>query len=195
MSASKLEQPVRVTVSWAASLAQDGKRLLKIVVGWLLFVLVAVISVTLLNSYESHQPVDRDTPVWIQGDWLVGEYRICQMRTKTVPDPRKDIDSLDKLPRLFCGDDANGLFDFQRQFSPVSLPPDSKAPLPGAMYFISVTTDDLDSDFHVLSVRYLGSIQASSEKGFIYDYDRTDKLVISWRCQRNTESLTCKAQD
>ena len=122
-----------------------------------------------------------DTPVWIQGDWLVGEYRDCQMRTKTVPEQKKDMDSLGKLPRLFCGDDANGLFDFQRQIS--SPPADTPAPPLGKMYLIGVTTDDLDSDFHVLPVRYFGRI------------DRQDKWVISWRCQRLSESLECKALD
>jgi len=122
-----------------------------------------------------------ETPVWIQGDWLVGEYRDCQMRTKTDPPQRKDIDSLDKLPRLFCGEDANGLFDFQREIEP-SLH-DVQTPPEGSMYFIGVTADDLDRDFHVLPVRYFGRI------------DRTDKWVISWRCQRLSESLECRALD
>jgi hypothetical protein len=153
------------------------------------------IAIMLYESYEFHQPVDHDTPVWIQGDWLVGEYRVCQMRTKTVPPQQKELDSLNKLPRLFCGVDSNGLFDFQRQTSPVSPPPDIKAPPDGSMYLFTVTADAFDSYFHILPVEYFGSIQPSPDKNFIYDYDRTDKWVISWRCQRNSNSLTCKAVD
>ncbi len=64
------------------------------------------------------------------------------------------------------------------------LPPaDVKSPPAGAMYFVTVTSDELDHDFHVMPVRYFGHI------------DRTDKLVISWRCQRLSASLECKALD
>ena len=129
---------------------------------------------------------DHDTPVWIQGDWLVGEYRDCQMRTKTVPENDKNIDYPDRLPRLFCGEDRNGVFDFQRESGLLSLllpPADAKPPQEGAMYFVTVTSDELDHYFHVMPVRYFGRI------------DRTDKWVISWRCQRLSESLTCKALD
>jgi hypothetical protein len=49
------------------------------------------------------------------------------------------------------------------------------------MYFIGVTASELDADFHLMPVRYNGRI------------DRLDKLVISWRCQRNSDSLTCNA--
>lgn len=128
-----------------------------------------------------------DTPVWIQGNWIVGEYRDCQMRTKTVPPNRKDLDSVDKLPRLFCAGDKNGLFDFQTTV--VTPPPDIKAPPEGTMYLIGVTAADLDHDFHVMPVRFDGRI------------DRTDKWVISWRCQRlsmgflESAAIECKALD
>jgi hypothetical protein len=138
------------------------------------------------GGFASHQ---HDTPIWIQGDWMVGEYRNCQMRTKTVPTQRKDLDSLGKLPRLFCGEDAAGLFDFQRATAAVPPPPDTQAPPEGTMYLFSVTGDGLEQDFHVMPVRYYGRI------------DRTDKWVISWRCQRlnmgvlESASLECKALD
>jgi hypothetical protein len=151
----------------------------------------AVLLVVVAVGFIAYQAIDEsgwirhdhDTPVWIQGDWLVSEYRVCQMRTKTVPTQRKDLDSLDKLPRLFCGKDMNGLFDFQRETALISPPPDTEAPPPGNMYLFGVTANDLDRDFHVLPVRYFGRI------------DRQDKWVISWRCQRNSNSLTCKALD
>ena len=56
-------------------------------------------------------------------------------------------------------------------------------PPEGSIYFIGVTTDGLDHYFHLMPVNYFGQT------------DRTDKWVISWRCQRNSASLTCKALD
>jgi hypothetical protein len=195
MSPFRLEEAFRAISIWAREVGQAGKGILKIVGLVVLAGFTLVIVVTLYNSYESHQPVDHDTPVWIQGDWLVGEYRVCQMRTKTVPPQKKELDSLDKLPRLFCGADSNGLFDFQRETALVSPSSDTQAPPQGSMYLFTVTADAFDSYFHILPVRYFGSIQPSPDKDFIYDYDRTDKWVISWRCQRNSNSLTCKALD
>jgi hypothetical protein len=122
------------------------------------------------------------TPVWIQGDWMPGEYRVCQMRTKTGLPDAKGLDSLAKLPRLFCGENFNGLIDFQVSVMPglgflkgreESMPPDE--------VLMGVTSSELARYFHDLPVTYWGRI------------DRTDKLVIAWRCQRNNESLTCKA--
>jgi hypothetical protein len=121
------------------------------------------------------------TPVWVQGDWMTGEYRDCQMRTRAVPANRKELDSLDRLPRLFCAQDANGLFDFQREINHPSH--EVSAPPPGSMYLIGVTASDLDHNFHLMPVRYNGRI------------DRTGKWVIEWRCQRLSASLECKAQD
>lgn len=37
--------------------------------------------------------------------------------------------------------------------------------------------------FHVLPVHYFGRLQ------------RTDKWLDDWRCQRNAQSLTCRALD
>lgn len=157
-------------------------------VGWVIVaaLCVGVIFVTdrIVDYLQGRH--DHDTPVWIQGDWLVGEYRDCQMRTKTVPENDKNIDYPARLPRLFCGEDRNGVFDFQRESGLLSLllpPADAKPPQEGAMYFVTVTSDELDHDFHVMPVRYYGRI------------DRTDKWVISWRCQRLSESLECKARD
>ena len=189
MSPVWLEQAFQATVVWAKEVAQVGKGILKIVFWVFLAGFSLAIAIMLYESYESHQPVDHDTPVWIQGDWLVGEYRVCKMRTKMQP---AYPDTLAKLPRLFCGKDANGVADFQRE----TYPDLQNAMLPSSDVFVaSVTADEFDSLFHVLPVRYFGSTQPSPEKDFIYDYDRTDKWVISWRCQRNSNSLTCKSLD
>ena len=158
----------------------------KIIVQWAVGLLaVGFIVALMVNGYQDLDNSgwithDHDTPVWIQGEWLVGEYRDCQMRTKTVAGGDKALDNLDKLPRLFCGKDANGLFDFQRTNGAVPPPPD-RVPPKGAMYLYTVTADELEQDFHVMPVRYSGRI------------DRTDKWVISWRCQRLSASLECNA--
>lgn len=124
-----------------------------------------------------------DTPIWIKGDWLVGEYRLCQMRTKIVPEENKALDSLEKLPRLFCSEDANGLSDFHAATAAALIPNDPHVQLPNTIRFYSVTSTSLDRQFHVIPVRYFGRI------------DRSDKWVISWRCRRSGDSLTCKALD
>jgi len=179
------------STSWLRGLHEkyEGIRVIWTVVRFCLgFGVVCVIGGMAVAGYQGIDESgwithNHDTPVWIQGDWLVGEYRDCQMRTRTVPAQRKDLDSLNELPRLFCAEDANGLFDFQHETALIPPPPDTEAPPPGAMYFLGVTANDLDRDFHVLPVRYFGRI------------DRQDKWVISWRCQRNSNSLTCKALD
>jgi hypothetical protein len=119
-------------------------------------------------------PHDHDTPVWIAGDWIVGEYRDCGMLTTTPPDGIVRSEAVG-LPRMFCGKDweGQGIAEFE-----IAMP----------------NTDDvthviwgrgdwstLNSFFHVLPVQYYGRI------------DRPDYVFISWRCQRKSDSLTCKA--
>jgi hypothetical protein len=105
-----------------------------------------------------------------------------------------DQDSRAKLPRLFCAQDASGFVDFQLETDSVR----QNALLSTG----NVTENVFDGYFHVLPVSYSGFMKTSSGNNdflfthdFIYDYDRTDKMVISWRCQRNSNSLTCKALD
>jgi len=197
MSSSKLEQAIRAIAVWAGEVANACKGISKTLGWWLLAIVIAGIALRLYTSYEFHQPVGHDTPVWIQGDWLVGEYRVCQMRTKMQP---TDPDSQAKLPRLFCAQDDIGFVDFQLETG--------TSRHDALLSTGDVTANIFDSYFHVLPVRYYGSVNTSEVKGFvynpdgpdrfkdfIYDYDRTDKYVISWRCQRNSESLTCKALD
>ncbi len=179
-----LSRAFRAIAVWAGEVTQASKGVLK-TIGWALFAFFA--GVIAINSYSDLDssgwiPHDHDTPVWIQGDWLVGEYRDCQMRTKTVAGGDKTLDNLNRLPRLFCGKDANGLFDFQHTNGAEPPPPD-QVPPEGAMYLYTVTGDELEQDFHVMPVRYDGRI------------DRIDKWVIAWRCQRLSASLECKALD
>lgn len=177
---------------WRDEITESALPILK-TVAWLLAAgFVIAIAVSIYESLDNSGWIthSQDTPVWIQGNWMIGEYRDCQMRTKTVPPERKDLDSLDKLPRLFCADDGNGLFDFQTTVATSVAPPsDIKAPPVGYMYFVGVTAHDVDHAFHVMPVRYRGRI------------DRTDKWVITWRCQRlsmgflESTAIECKALD
>ena len=121
------------------------------------------------SGWISHS---HNTPTWIQGDWIVGEYRDCGMRTQMQPAPSDD---LGKLPRMFCSQDAIGYVDFQLETTTIRHN--------SGIAVGSVTDDAFDSYFHVLPVHYYGRI------------DRQNKWVIDWRCQRKSESLTCKALD
>jgi len=119
---------------------------------------------------------DHDTPVWIHGDWMVGEYRDCGMRTTT---PFAGIvqsqEARAELPRLFCGKNwaAEGVAEFE-----------TAMPDPDAAVNAILGKGDwgaLDNSFHILPVIYHGQI------------DRPDAVFVSWRCQRLSESLVCKA--
>ena len=123
---------------------------------------------------------DHDTPVWIHGDWVVGEYRDCDMLTARVglkPEVRAE------LPRLFCGDHGSGRSEpeFLQEF-----PYDNPNPL-AAMDAVLYGGDwrELDNMFHVLPVSYHGRIDRLTVPG--------DLPPIEWRCQRLSASLECKA--
>ncbi len=130
--------------------------------------------------YGGHTALDKagwvahnhDTPVWIKGDWQVGEYRVCDMFVKS--------------PRLFCGmDNKQGLSMFQ---FPENVTDDDLAKALGAVtaeVTPNAKTDwsSLEGYFHVLPVKYFGRLE------------RPGKWRITWRCQRNSDSLTCKALD
>jgi hypothetical protein len=107
-----------------------------------------------------------DTPVWIAGDWLVGEYRECDMQTATpaFEGSNYDAEDLKTLPRLFCGKEANGFFDWSETKTGTDL-----------------SWQTISGDFHTLPVSYFGRLE------------RPDRWRVSWRCQRNTGSLTCKS--
>jgi hypothetical protein len=137
--------------------------------------IVAHVANTWLDSigWVTH---DHDTPVWIHGDWMVGEYRDCGMRTTT---PFAGIvqsqEARAELPRLFCGKNwaDEGVSEFE-----IAMPD------PGAAVNAVIGKGGwvaLDNNFHVLPVLYHGRI------------DRPDAVFVSWRCQRLSASLECKA--
>jgi hypothetical protein len=115
------------------------------------------------NGWLSHS---HDTPVWIQGDWLVGEYRECDMQTTTPAFEGSNYSGevLKTLPRLFCAKQDDGLFVWSETRTGTDM-----------------TWQTISGDFHTLPVSYFGRLE------------RPDKWRISWRCQRLSGSLECKA--
>jgi hypothetical protein len=118
-----------------------------------------------------------DTPVWIEGEWMMGEYRDCEMLTSaptqgaTPPGvPRTD------LPRLFCGQDSPQGHSFNAFLDDTTVQPAAT------------------SKFHVFSVLYrrcplLRYSGGCLERGDALD--RPDDVIVPWRCQRKAEWLEC----
>ena len=82
-----------------------------IVLGIGMFVWVAPIGYQHIHQsldeagWISHQ---HDTPVWIAGDWMMGEYRECEMRTTESISP----ESRAEFPVLYCGKTGTGFEEF-----------------------------------------------------------------------------------
>lgn len=109
------------------------------------------------------------TPVWIHGDWLVGEYRECDMITTTpmVEGLRYSNEELEHLPRLYCSEISSGFGAYTEAFV--------------ASGSADTNWSAIGKNFHVMPVRYFGRLE------------RPGKFRVNWWCQRNAESLTCKA--
>ena len=123
---------------------------------------------------------DHDTPVWIHGDWMVGEYRDCGMRTTT---PFAGIvqsqEARAELPRLFCGKNwaDEGVSEFE-----IAMPdPDV------AVNAILGKGDwgALDSSFHILPVIYHGRL---GRPDAVFVSGAASALVSLWCATRSTES-------
>jgi hypothetical protein len=112
-----------------------------------------------------------DTRVWIGGGWLVGEYRMCQM-------PLLWGHRLPASAHLLCGLDTGQ--DLENPWSTEFMSSTSDHEFYGLMGNNWTPVDHL---FHILPVNYWGKI------------DRTgDSFVtFTWRCQRLTSGLECKA--
>lgn len=112
-----------------------------------------------------------DTPVWIGGEWLTNEYRICQM-------PGTLWGKLPDTAHLLCGSgeqSVNGVWPagFRNKLSPQEY---------NDLFEQWASNWQLvDHYFHVLPVEYWGRI------------DRSDRPTYSWRCQRQASGLECKA--
>lgn len=167
--------------SWAGEIIQASSWLWK-TAGWLLFVGLVLWAVDsgfdlLDESLDTTGWIlhSHDTPVWIAGDWMVGEYRNCQMQTTTptMVDVHYTMEELHDLPRLFCGNTSDG--DGFREFALAAYNGNLFA---AAAPSENTTNADL---FHVLPVRYFGRLE------------RPDRWMDRWRCQRENGSLTCWA--
>ena len=160
-----------------------GSDSIRTATGWGCLIFLCLVGYGIYGGYEwldgnGWIPHDHDTPVWIHGDWIVGEYRHCGMRTTT---PFAGIVQLQEaradLPRLFCGKNwaDEGVSEFE-----------TAMPDPDAAVNAVLGKGDwgaLDKSFHILPVLYHGRI------------GRPDAVFVSWRCQRLSESLECKALD
>jgi len=164
---------------WIREVVDQALPIMRLV-GWVLGAIVVVsIGLTSYDSLDSSGWIthNHDTPVWISGDWIVGEYRDCGMLTKTqLTGSVRSQEVLAELPRLLCGRewDNAGLFEFENATTGLSEATKS------ALWY-GGDWSALDGYFHVLPVRYYGRI------------DRPDTVSDSWRCQRLSESLECKA--
>lgn len=154
----------------------------KVVAGFGLAALVgAAIYFSIGPAYQSLDQAgwithNHDTPVWIQGDWMVGEYRDCGMLTTTSPAGTVLSQAVKaELPRLFCGKnwDGEGIAEFFLAMPDYTSATDS--------VWGRADWKMLDRYFHTLPVSYYGRI------------DRPDSVFVWWRCQRNESALTCKA--
>lgn len=129
-----------------------------------------------IKTQVENLPISHDTPVWIHGDWIIGEYRICQMQTTTPPPGITLTPEVQaELPRLFCDEGQGGSIAFLYE-----LREDPQA-MTAAVNAISHGGDwnEFDGKFHVLPVSYHGPI------------DKSGKVLVFWRCQRKSDSLEC----
>ena len=147
------------------------------IIGWGFLILLGLAGYAIFSAYEggwiSH---NHDTPVWIAGDWIVGEYRDCGMLTTTPPAGITLSEARQaELPRMFCGKnwEGQGVAEFE---TAMPNPDDATNTILGRGDWST-----FNSFFHVLPVQYYGRT------------DRPDSVFISWRCQRQSGSLTCKA--
>ena len=158
-----------------------------------IFVVLGVVLALFIGGYEAADQGgwithNHNTPVWIQGDWMVGEYRICQLLTATPPAGTVMSEKArSSLPRLLCGkNDSDTTAGSFGEFENAMRDSTGSVPLWTAIWGTGDWGTE-DSYFHVMPVRYFGRIQ------------RADVIYDSWRCQRlsmgvlESAALECKA--
>jgi hypothetical protein len=138
-----------------------------VVVVWVGFWLTASFWVGMVDD-SGWIPHSHDTPVWIGGDWLTGEYRVCEM--PLIPKHR-----LPSSAHLLCGENVKQ--------DENSWPVDFVSAISDHEFYelMGANWDAVEQHFHVLPVRYWGRI------------DRRGKSIFSWRCQKQASELECKA--
>jgi hypothetical protein len=113
-----------------------------------------------------------DTPVWMEDNWIEGEYRMCAM----LPGKRRA-----SAKHLLCGHSGDQYVTdssaWLRDFLPAIQTHDPVKIMDS--YWTDWTS--VESIFHVLPVEYWGRI------------DRPYPQLSCWRCQRRASELKCKA--
>lgn len=140
---------------------------------------VGVINEAVMPVLDKHGWIahNREVPVWISGEWIVGEYRECGMlsrRSSAQPvQPTPDVAG----PRLFCGVDwdGKGIDEFE-----LAMPDPA-----GATDAISGNVDwgRFQANFHTLPVLFHGPMS------------NPDAVFTTWHCQRKADSLECAARN
>lgn len=110
------------------------------------------------------------TPVWIEGEWLMGEYRMCQM-------PGPLWGKLPDYAHLLCG---KGLQNAEDGIWPATFRYSLSVPEFNSI-FGAGRWNLVERYFHVLPVQYWGKI------------DRSDRTTFSWSCQKQENGLKCEA--
>jgi hypothetical protein len=162
--------------NWARECMRDAWKVTKALLKWAVGLAIAwslAVAGYQIADREGRVMHNHNTPVWVQGDWMIGEYRDCDMPLGVA--------------RLFCGKsraNGSGLAAFPEVVSNEDL-----WAAVGAAYNRDAQADwsVLDRYFKVLPVRFYGRLQRPER-------DRP-KEVLSWRCQRNTKRLTCEPLD
>ena len=124
---------------------------------------------------------DRDTPVWIGGDWMIGEYRKCQMRLEATPGTI-EIEQREEQPTLYCGEHANGVAEYEAARAR-ETPRGEDIEVSGKMKATPDAKAGDEHGFHVMPVQFFSRTE------------NLEKAPLAWRCRRNSDSLTCKAAD
>jgi hypothetical protein len=161
---------------WGRECASGGWKTAKVLFRWA--IALAFVWGLAVVGYRAADRAGRvmhrhNTPVWIQGNWMVGEYRYCDMPVGAA--------------RLFCSNPPggeSGLVAF-----PEGVSDEDAWNAIGAAYNQNAQTDwsALEKYFHVLPVRFYGRLQRPERI--------RSREIVSWRCQRRTDTLTCTAPD
>lgn len=163
-----------------------GSDSIRTATGWGCLIFLCLVGYGIYGGYEwldrnGWIPHDHDTPVWIHGDWIVGEYRDCDMLTARVG-LKPELQA--ELPRLFCGDHGPGRSESAEFLDEFNIDdPHTLAAMDAVLY--GGDWREFDNMFHVLPVSYHGRIDRQAAAG--------DLPSIEWRCQRLSASLECKA--
>lgn len=142
-------------------------------------IVVGVINKAVLPELDKHGWIahNREVPVWIAGEWIIGEYRECGMLSGRSSAQPLQASPVMAGPRLFCGVDwdGKGIDEFE-----LAMPDPA-----GATDAISgnVAWGRFQANFHTLPVLFHGPMS------------NPDAVFTTWHCQRKADSLECAARN